>query len=94
MDPGKGFLTDLIMGQHEEVGTGRNDDNRDNDPVDEGAILFSFTSLNDLAGRDTFGNLDSCLNDISGTAALNRDSENDPEHGDLLILLDRFAPLP
>jgi len=94
MDPGEAFLTNLITWQHEEVGTGQNDDDRDNDPVNDNASLFSSTSLDDIAGRDILGNLDGCPGDVSGTTALNRDRENDPEHGDLPILLDRFAPLP
>jgi len=81
MDPGEAFLTDLITGQHEEVGTGQNDDDKDNDPVNNDASLFSSTLLNDLADRDIFGNLGGCPEDVSGTTAVNRDSKNDPEHG-------------
>ena len=56
MDPGEAFITGLITGQHDEIGTTQNDNDGDNDPVDEDASLFSSTSLDDLEGSDIYGN--------------------------------------
>ena len=94
MDPGEAFLTGLITGQHDETGTAQNDDDGDNDPVDEDASLFSSTSLGDLEGSDIYGNGGAGPDDVSGTTATNKHSENEPVRSDLPILLDRFAQLP
>jgi len=56
MDPGEAFITGLITGQHDEIGTSQNDDDGDNDPVDKDASLFWSTSLDDLEARDIYRN--------------------------------------
>ena len=91
MDLVEVFVTGLITGQHDEIGTSQNNDDGDNNPVDEDASLFSSTSLDELEGRDIFGNLGGRPDIVSGSTAVNQHSENDGEHVDLL---DRVAPLP
>jgi len=90
MDPGKAFLTDLITGQHEETNTGQNDDDRDNDPVDNDGSLSSSTSLNNLAGRYIFRNLDGCPDDVNDTMAVNQDSENHLQMHTISYIFDRI----
>jgi len=63
MDPDEVFLTALIAGQHEEAGTGKNDEDGENDPLDDDASQFSSTSLDELSGRDIFGNFKPCPGD-------------------------------
>ena len=70
MDPDKAFLSDIIAGQHEEAGTGENDEDGDNDPVDKDGSHFSFTLLNDLAWIDIFRNLGSFPDNASSTTAM------------------------
>ena len=94
MDPGEAFLTDLITGQHGEIGTNQNDDDGDNDPVDKDASLFSSTSLDNMEASNIYRNGGARPDDVSGTTATNQRSENEPEYDDLPILLQRFSPLP
>ena len=54
MDPGEAFLTALIAGQHEEAGTGENDSNGENDPLDDDASQLSSTSVDNLSGGGHF----------------------------------------
>ena len=62
MDPAEAFITELVAGQHEdeEAGTGLNDDDGENDPLDNDASQFSLTSLDDLSVKDIFGNFGLC----------------------------------
>ena len=54
---GKVFLTTLIAEQ------GENDEDGENDPLDDDANQFSSTSLDELSGRDIFGNFKPCPGD-------------------------------
>ena len=72
MDPGEGFLSDLIAGQYEQHKPGRNNDNGHNDPVDDDASLFLVTLIDEMAVRDIFGDVESCLDNVSGTTAANQ----------------------
>ena len=94
MDPGEAFITGLITGQHDGIGTSQNNDNRDNDPVDEDVSLFSSTSLDNLEARYIYRNGGARPDNVRGMATTNQHSENEPEPAALPILLDRFAPLP
>ena len=40
MDPVEAFITGLITGHHDEIGTSQNDDNGYHDPVEEDASFF------------------------------------------------------
>ena len=94
MDLGEAFLSELITGQQEQHGTGGNEDDGHNDPVDNDASLFSVTSVDEVLARDIFGNLDDGPDDVSGSTAANQLAENEVEIENLPILFDRFAPLP
>ena len=63
MDPGEAFITKIIAGQHEEAGTGKNDDDGENDPLDNDASQFSSTSLDDLPVMDILSNFKYCPSD-------------------------------
>ena len=76
MDPGEAFITELVAGQHEEAGTGQNDDDRENDPLDNDASQFSSTSLDDLPVTDIFGNFEYCPSDDRAVTGDNRATEN------------------
>ena len=89
MDPGEAFLTALIAGQHEEVGTDENDDDGENDPLDDDASQFSSTSVDDLSGGDIFGNFEPCPGDDRAATDTNRATENSSDFENLPILLDR-----
>ena len=94
MDLGEAFLSELITGQQEQHGTGGNEDDGHNDPVDDDASLFSVTSVDEVLARNIFGNLDDDPDDVSGSTAANQLAENEAEIENLPILFDQFAPLP
>ena len=89
MDLGEAFLSELITGQQEQHGTGGNEDDGHNDPVDNDASLFSVTSVDEVLARDIFGNLDDGPDDVSGSTAANQLTENEVEIENLPILFDR-----
>ena len=89
MDPGEAFITELIAGQHEEAGTGQNDDDGENDPLDDDASQFSSTWLDNLPVRDIFGNSESCTSDDRAVTGNNRATENSPDFDNLPVLLER-----
>jgi len=94
MDPGEAFLNDLIAGQNEQHVPEQNEDGSYNDVVDDGTCLFSVALSDEEAANDIFGNIDGCLDDVSGSVAANRGTENAVQIENLPILLDQFVDAP
>ena len=94
MDPGEAFITELVAGQHEEAGTGQNDDDRENDPLDNDASQFSSTSLDDLPVTDIFGNFEYCPSNDWAVTRDNRATEKSPDFDDLPFLLEQNIAAP
>ena len=89
MDPGEVFLTAIIAGQHAEAGTGKNNEDGENDPPDDDTSQFSSTSLDELSGRDIFDNFEPCPGDDRAATDTNQATENSSDFGNVPILLDR-----
>ena len=94
MDPVEAFITELIVGQHEEANTGQNDDDGENDPLDDDASQFSSTSLDNLPVRDIFGNSESRPSNDRAITGDNRATENSPDFDDLPFLLEQNIAAP